>query len=128
MSMQFDYLELEAKGKGHIQDISASGLGLVTKRRMTMYAPLEVRINLPLSSEALCITGEVVWVQRVDFSTYRAGIKFDSPSLIGVWRVLNEAHLHAQSPPKETGVKAGDALCKCAQLFAGIRSRVTQFF
>jgi hypothetical protein len=102
MSMKYEYLELEITGKAALRDISANGMGLFSNKRLTMHAPVVLRIALSPASESFQFTGEVVWLQRVDYNTYRAGVKFDNPSLIGVWKVLNEYHTKENNPVSAT--------------------------
>jgi Tfp pilus assembly protein PilZ len=102
MSMKFDFLELELKGKAALRDISAAGMGLFTNKQLTLHAPVEMRVELPPTSESFHFTGEIVWLQRVGYNTYRAGLKFDNPSLIGVWKVLNEYHTQQNNPVSAT--------------------------
>lgn len=96
MPLRYHFLELEISGKGALFDIGASGIGLVTNRRLNLFAPLAIKIEIPFNKETFYFTGEVAWVRRVDFNTYRAGIRFNSPSLIGVWKVLNGMRLREE--------------------------------
>ena len=130
MPLQFKYLELEIKGKGELQDISAAGIGLLTQRRLNLYAPMAIKVDIPFNKDPFYFTGEVVWVKRVDFHTYRAGIKFNSPCLIGVWKVLNGMRLNGEeitdSVEAEHALPQG-VLSKCARALNVMRIRFANF-
>lgn len=83
--------ESEIAGKGQLRDISANGMGLLTNKRLHVYTHMDISVNIPESDQPFITTGEVVWVERIDFDLYRAGVKLDKPELMGVWRVLNSA-------------------------------------
>lgn len=102
MGMEFQYLELTIEGKAALRDISANGMGLYTNKQLILHAPVALRITLPPSNESFHFTGEIVWLQRLDNRTYRAGVEFDRPTLIGVWKVLNEYHARQNDPVAAT--------------------------
>ena len=89
MGMRYFCSESESGGQGDLLDISANGMGIVTKRRLHVYGHMDIGVSVPNSAQPFYTTGEVVWVERVDFDAYRVGIRLDKPELMGVWRVLN---------------------------------------
>ena len=86
-------------GKGQLRDISASGLGFLTNKRLHVYTRMDINVMIPQSDKPFYSKGEVMWVERIDFDMYRVGIKLDTPELMGVWRVLNGA----SARPSEAG-------------------------
>ena len=134
MPLRYHFLEMEIRGKGELFDIGANGIGMVTSRRLNLFAPLALKIKIPFNKEQFYFTGEVVWVKRVDFNTYRAGIRFNSPSLIGVWKVLNGLRLQEESKgthpdelsPEESSARHG-VVKKVAHVFNSVCMKFTSF-
>ncbi len=113
MPMRFFCSEAEMSGKGRMLDISANGMGFVTNRRLSVYSHMDVGVSISNSARPFYTTGEVVWVQRIDFDSYRIGVKLDKPELMGVWRVLNS--MSAAVPRVENAPRA-NTMNRCFSL------------
>ena len=78
-------------GLAQIQDISGSGIGLLTEKELKRYTPLEMRLQIPDKGKLLHIRGEVVWSNMIEANKYRIGIKLEKIDLVDLmelWRVL----------------------------------------
>jgi hypothetical protein len=105
LPVKFVCRDSDVSGKGSLRDISANGMGVSTKKRLNVYARLEISIDCSTDEKPFYTTGEVVWVERVDFDSYRAGIRLDKPELMGVWRVLNTRNQSAAEAAGKTRKK-----------------------
>lgn len=124
MPLRYHFLELEIRGKGDLLDIGANGIGMLTNRRLNLFAPIAIKVEIPFNKELFYFTGEVVWVKRTDFNSYRAGIRFNSPSLIGVWKVLNGLRLK-EDVAGASSEQAGTAEAPARQ---GVLKKITGAF
>jgi hypothetical protein len=69
-------------------DISAQGVGIVSRRRLAPQTRLEMWLDLPNSHNPFYTRGEVVWSSSADAAEQRAGIRLDKAELIGLAPVL----------------------------------------
>ncbi|MGD2278850.1 MAG: PilZ domain-containing protein [Candidatus Omnitrophota bacterium] len=60
-----------------VNDISGSGLGIVTNEKLTKGDKVDLELNIPEDDIPIFVTGEVSWVVRDESvgSTYRAGVR-----------------------------------------------------
>jgi len=69
-------------------NISAKGLGLVTKDRIPESSPVEVWLQVPDKGEPVYSRGEVVWSRSTGINEYRSGVSLEKADLMGVSRVM----------------------------------------
>ncbi len=77
------------------QDISAKGIGLVSKAGLPMNTPLELWVPVPGRGESVYSQGKIVWSKAFGFSTCRSGIKLNRPDLVGLLPILRQRLLHS---------------------------------
>lgn len=109
------------EGMGQTHDISASGIGLVTSRRLRASSILDMWLNVPGHSEPFYTRGEVIWISRIRFNKYRAGIKLEKPELMAIAQVL-EAVNKEQSRPSENQQNTSKKLLSKILIFFRVRS------
>ena len=73
------------------QDISAKGVGLVTKEKLPENAALEMWLEIPDKGEPLYTRGQVAWSRSTGINEYRSGINLERADLMGFSRVLRLA-------------------------------------
>lgn len=71
-----------------VRDISAKGVGMVSKKKLAPESKLELWLDIPDKGEPLYIRGNVSWSQPVGNYEYRSGINFEKADLLGLARVL----------------------------------------
>lgn len=78
------------EGLAQTQDVSAKGLGLVTKEELPVNASLELWLETPDRGESLYTRGEVVWSKCLEINRCQAGIKLEEADLMGFSRFLRQ--------------------------------------
>jgi hypothetical protein len=78
----------DQEGTAEVFDISAKGLGLITREKLPENTPLEIWIDVPDKGEPLYSRGEVVWSMATNISEFRAGVNLQKADLMGLSRVL----------------------------------------
>lgn len=86
-SLLFKDLMIGEKGNAICKDISGSGMGIESSREIKTKTPLELWLDLPDGYEPLHVFGKVVW-SSVSSKSWRTGIVFDRPRLMGLSRIL----------------------------------------
>jgi hypothetical protein len=76
------------EGQAGVQDISAKGIGFISKEDFRVNSPLEMWIDIPDGCEPLYARGEVVWSKMLAPNVYRVGVNLERADLMGVSRVL----------------------------------------
>jgi len=76
------------EGAAQTQNISAKGVGLVTKEALPVRDSLELWLEIPDTGEPLYTRGEVVWTKPVAMNEYQVGINLEKADLMGLSRVL----------------------------------------
>ncbi|MFA5361752.1 MAG: PilZ domain-containing protein [Candidatus Omnitrophota bacterium] len=91
------YRNLQSKEWGLLQtrDISAKGIGLVSKDRIPHNTPLELWLPVPGRGESVYSQGKIVWSKTIWFSEYHAGIKLNRPDLVGLLPILRQRLLYS---------------------------------
>lgn len=70
-------------------DISANGIGLQSKEKLSPQASLEMWLELPENRGPFYTRGEVVWSRAsTDAAEHRAGIRLEKAELMGLAPVL----------------------------------------
>lgn len=89
--LRFLNLSDNREGQGSTQDISAKGVGIVTKEQLRPNTPLEMWLEIPDRGEPLYMRGEVVWSISQGLDEYRTGINLEKADLMGLSRALRIA-------------------------------------
>ena len=76
---------------GRIFDISAKGIGLVTKEKLPVNTSLEMWLEVPDKGEPLYSRGEIVWSKSSGLNENRSGVSLEKADLMGLGRVLRAA-------------------------------------
>lgn len=84
------FLDLKSGREACVQtyNISAKGIGILTKERLEAHTPLELWLEVPDKGEPLYIRGEVTWSKAEGLGEYRAGVSLEKAELMGLSRVL----------------------------------------
>ncbi|MCX5714190.1 MAG: PilZ domain-containing protein [Candidatus Omnitrophica bacterium] len=85
---------------GQINDISANGIGLISKQKISCKTALNLIIHIPHDGP-FCAEGEVAWIKKIRFHKYRIGIFLKKVDLVGVSRILTLAKTLPEPPPEE---------------------------
>lgn len=101
------------KGAGTTCDLSANGIGLFTGNKLQIYTMLDIWLDVPGQSEPLCTRGEVVWIARVKFNKYRAGVRLEKPELMAISRVLDAVKTKQNTHPKKSRFLPKGLISKC---------------
>ena len=76
------------EGTAQTFDVSAKGLGLLTRQELKTRATLEIWLDVPNSTEPLYTRGQVVWSRLGGKESYRTGIELEKADLMGISRLL----------------------------------------
>ena len=93
MSFPVRFLDPTSGQEGEAQtlDISANGLGFVTKGALSVRTPLEMWLDIPDNRAPLYTRGEVVWAQPLSGSTQqKVGVQLEKAELMGLGRTLRK--------------------------------------
>jgi hypothetical protein len=90
---QVRYLDLGTnyEGQARAKDISAKGIGMISKENLTPNTSLELWIDMPDKGEPLYTRGEVVWSKAIEDNYYRVGINLEKADLMGISRFIRAA-------------------------------------
>lgn len=77
--------------RAQTQDISAKGIGLITRERLPVNSSVEMWLEIPDRGEPLYTRGEIVWSKSTGIEEYRSGINLEKADLLGLSRVLRVA-------------------------------------
>lgn len=79
------------EGEANTVDISANGLGFITKESLSARAPLEMWLDIPDNRAPLYTRGEVIWAQPLPNSTeQKVGVQLEKAELMGLGRTLRK--------------------------------------
>jgi hypothetical protein len=79
----FDHETLEVS----CRNISAGGIGVISSQVLLPKAPLEIWLDLGDKREPLHLYGKVIWSEQIEKDRWRAGICFDEPQFMSLWRL-----------------------------------------
>lgn len=84
------FLEAESgrEGIANTRDISARGIGLITREQLTAPTALEMWLRVPDKGEPLYTRGKVAWSKPLSENEYQVGINLERPDLMDMARVL----------------------------------------
>jgi len=77
-------------GEGQTLNISADGIGFLTKEKLPEEMPIEIWLDIPDHHGALYARGEIVWKQALinGSGEERLGIRLEKEDLLGLARIL----------------------------------------
>jgi len=77
-------------GEGQTLNISADGMGFLTKEKLPEEMPIEIWLDIPDHHGSLYARGEIVWKQALinGSEKQRLGIRLDKEDLLGLARIL----------------------------------------
>jgi len=89
------FLELNSNKQGQAQtvDISAQGIGLVSDKKLTVHAPLELWLEIPDDRQPMYTRGEVMWTQPAEDNKFRIGINLERVEFMGLARALRASKI-----------------------------------
>jgi hypothetical protein len=77
------------EGKARTVDISANGLGFITKENLASATPLELWLHIPDQHEPFYTRGQVVWSKGLaGEERQRIGVRLEKAELMGLARIL----------------------------------------
>ena len=77
------------EGEAQTFDISAKGLGFLSRDLVSCSTPLEIWLKVQDKLEPLYMRGQVVWSERVAVGDqYRVGVNLERAELMGLSRAL----------------------------------------
>jgi len=86
--VRFLSLGLKQEGSAHACDISAKGIGFISKTKLTPHLSLELWMDMPDNGEPLYTRGEVAWSKPSGNNEYRTGISLEKADFMGLGRAL----------------------------------------
>lgn len=69
-------------------DVSAKGLGLITRQRLESQANLEIWLDVPNSTDPLYTRGQVVWTRLAEKEGFHSGVELEGADLMSISRLL----------------------------------------
>ncbi len=85
---KFNDLHRQKQGSAVTHDVSATGVGIITKEKLKQNTPLELWLNIPGRIEPLYMKGEVAWSKSMDGNGYRVGISLEKTDFMTISRLL----------------------------------------
>lgn len=84
------YLDLKEnrESEAEVFDISAKGVGMLTRQQLQPNSTLEMWLQIPDNREPLYTRGRVVWSRPQGGNEYRTGINLERADMMGLSRVL----------------------------------------
>ncbi|RJP27895.1 MAG: PilZ domain-containing protein [Candidatus Omnitrophota bacterium] len=76
------------EGSAQTLDISAKGIGFITKEEVPRPSSLEMWLDIPDQGESFYTRGQVAWSKRLSPAQNRIGIELEKADLMGLSRVL----------------------------------------
>ena len=74
-------------------DISASGIGFITRESLVADTPLEMWLDIPDNHEPLHLQGTVVWSRKIDNQPeQRVGVSLEKQEFIGIARIFKHQY------------------------------------
>ncbi len=87
--LKFSSPSIGVEGEAETMDISANGVGFLTKTDIPMHAPIEMWLQIPDHQEPVHIIGHVVWsCSTPDKEKKRIGVELEEERLITLARAL----------------------------------------
>lgn len=73
--------ELNQNNDSQTQDLSCTGIGLLTDEDLPIKSRLDIWIKPPDNDKHILTQGQVVWTHKMEFQKYRVGILLDTPGI-----------------------------------------------
>jgi len=86
--LRFLNLRSGKEGEASTQDISAKGIGFVTREQLQPDTLLEMWLQVPDKGEPFYTRGNVIWSKMAESDNYRVGVNLEKANLMGMSRVL----------------------------------------
>lgn len=79
-----------AEKEAETVDISATGIGFITREKLSPKEKLEMRLYIPDGHQPVYLIGEVVWSEDLpDKSQQQVGVELNKERFLDLGRVLN---------------------------------------
>jgi len=90
ISLPLTLLDLETvkELEANTCDVSAKGLGIISKKYLKPLDRLELWLKMPDEKEPFYTRGEVVWARLQESGEYRTGISLEKAEFMGMSRVF----------------------------------------
>ena len=88
MAVKFLGVSPNKEGIAETEDVSAKGIGLVTREELNVHTPLEFWLKVPDQREPLYTRGEVVWSKKAGANKFRAGVNLEKADLTAMSRII----------------------------------------
>lgn len=86
--LRFLDLKENRESEAEVFDVSAKGLGMITREQLRPNTTLEMWLKIPDNREPLYTRGQVVWSKSHGQDAYRSGISLERADMMGLSRVL----------------------------------------
>ena len=86
--LRFLDLKENRESEAEVFDVSAKGVGMVTREQLQPNTTLEMWLKIPDNGEPLYTRGRVVWSRPQGTDAYRTGINLERANMMGLSRVL----------------------------------------
>ena len=96
--MRFSKSGKEKLGEAQTIDISANGIGLISKIKLSPNTPLQMWVNMPDEHEPLFIIGRAIWHKSLGGNKrqWRIGVHFKKEHLMDLSRIYYRSNEIAQ--------------------------------
>lgn len=93
LQLKFFNLDNGKNGEAETVDISANGVGFVTKENLEAKTPLDILLYIPHDGKPIRARGEIVWSQSLaDGSQQRVGMRLEELELVSFSKIIEETH------------------------------------
>jgi hypothetical protein len=86
--LRFLDLKGNRESEAEVLNISAKGIGMITKEQLQPNTTLEMWLQIPDHGEPLYTRGQAVWSKPEGTNAYRTGINLERADMMGLSRVL----------------------------------------
>ncbi|MDD5156012.1 MAG: PilZ domain-containing protein [Candidatus Omnitrophica bacterium] len=92
--LRFLDLKENKESDAEVFDVSAKGLGMVTREQLRPNSTLEMWLKIPDNGDPLYARGQVVWSRPQGLNAYRTGINLERANMMGLSRALRVAEAY----------------------------------
>ena len=86
--LRFLDLKENRESEAEVINVSAKGVGMITREQLQPNTSLEMWLQIPDKGEPLYARGQVVWSKPQGTDAYRTGINLERANMMGLSRVL----------------------------------------
>jgi len=90
LPVKFIDLDTNREAEAGACDLSAKGVGIVSKEDLMSGDRLELWLNMPDKKEPFYTRGTVVWTEQQETGKYRAGISLEKAEFMGLSRMFRK--------------------------------------